>query len=87
MEQKSPHKLTLSARSDLTISAVTEVVSFDDTAVILRTELGTLVVQGTNLQLVNLNVEGGVTQVQGTITALTYEELRPKGGWLHRLLQ
>ena len=33
-----PHKLTLTERSNLTLTGVTEVISFDDTAVILKTE-------------------------------------------------
>ena len=44
-----PHKLTLNERKALTMTGVTEVVSFDDTAVILRTGLGTLMVQGRDL--------------------------------------
>lgn len=80
-----PHKLTLDGRSSLTMTGVTEVVSFDEAAVILRTELGTLIVQGTDLQLKTLSVEGGQVAVEGTVTALTYEEPRQKGGWVHRL--
>jgi sporulation protein YabP len=86
MEQRLPHKLVLNERSSLTMTGVTEVVSFDDTAVILHTELGTLVVQGQQLQLKTLTTDGGQVEVQGTISSLVYEELRQKGGWLHRLL-
>lgn len=86
MEQRLPHKLVLNERSSLTMTGVTEVVSFDDTAVILHTELGTLVVQGQQLQLKTLSADGGQVEVQGTIGSLVYEELRQKGGWLHRLL-
>ena len=86
MEQRLPHKLVLNERSSLTMIGVTEVVSFDDTAVILHTELGTLVVQGQQLQLKTLTTDGGQVEVQGTIGSLVYEELRQKGGWLHRLL-
>jgi len=81
-----PHKLTLNQRSSLTMSGVTEVISFDEGAVILRTELGTLVVQGRDLQLKTLSVEGGQVAVEGTVSSLSYEEPRPKGGWFHRLL-
>lgn len=81
-----PHKLTLSQRSSLTMTGVTEVVSFDDGAVILRTDLGTLVVQGRDLQLKTLSVDGGQVAVEGTVSSLTYEEPRQKGGWMHRLL-
>lgn len=80
-----PHKLTLSGRSSLTMTGVTEVVSFDDSAVVLRTDLGTLVVQGRDLQLKTLAVDGGQVVVEGTVSSLVYEEPRQKGGWMHRL--
>ena len=80
-----PHKLTLNQRSSLTMDGVTEVVSFDDTAVILRTELGTLTVQGNQLQLKTLSLDGGQVAVDGSISALIYEEPR-SASWLRRLL-
>ena len=43
------HKLSLSQRKDLAVTGVTEVVSFDDRTVLLRTSLGTLVIQGQQL--------------------------------------
>ena len=80
-----PHKLTLNQRSSLTMTGVTEVVSFDENAVIVHTQLGALTVQGQQLQLKTLSVEGGQIAVEGSICALTYEEPRQKGGWVHRL--
>lgn len=85
-QEQMPHKLVLSDRQQLTMTGVTEVVSFDDTAVVLRTELGTLVIQGRELQLKTLSVEGGQVAVEGTVSALSYEEPRDQGGWLRRLL-
>lgn len=82
-----PHKLTLNERSSLIMTGVTEVVSFDEGAVILHTELGTLVVQGRDLQLKTLSVDGGQVAVEGTVCSLIYEEPRQKGGWLSRLLR
>ena len=82
---EQPHKLTLDQRRNLVMTGVTEVVSFDDSAVILHTELGTLLVQGQQLQLKTLSVEGGQLAVEGTVSALSYEEPRQKGGWLNRL--
>ncbi len=81
-----PHKLTLSNRSNLNVSGVTEVVSFDEETVVLHTELGTLVIQGRDLQLKTLTAEG--VAVGGTVSALTYEEPKQeKGGWMHRLFR
>lgn len=73
-----PHKLTLDERKKLTMTGVTEVVSFDDTAVVLRTALGTLEVQGEQLKLKTLSLDGGQVAVDGQINALYYEEPREK---------
>ena len=81
-----PHKLTLNQREDLTLSGVTEVVSFDDSSVILKTHLGVLTVLGENLVLKTLSVEGGQVAVSGHISSLTYEEPRSAGFW-QRLLR
>lgn len=83
--QKLPHKLVLDERRKLTMNGVTEVVSFDEESVVLRTGLGTLVVQGRELQLKNMSLDGGQVAVEGTIGALTYEEPREGRGWIRRL--
>lgn len=75
------HKLTLSERNKLTVTGVTEVVSFDENEALLRTPLGALVVQGEQLQLKNLSPEDGQVGVEGQITALLYEEMRTGGFW------
>lgn len=85
-ETKLPHKIALNERKNLTLSGVTEVVSFEDTAVVLRTSLGDLVIHGQELKLKTLSLEGGQASVDGSITALIYEETRPTGGFLRRFL-
>jgi len=87
-EQKPtlPHKLTLGERKQLTVTGVTQVVSFDENAVIVHTELGTLVVQGKDLQLKTLLPEGGQIVVEGSVSALIYEEPRPAGSLWRRLM-
>lgn len=82
-----PHKLTLNERKNLTMSGVTEVVSFDDTAVVLHTALGTLEVQGQQLQLKTLSIDGGQVAVDGHISALYYEEPRQAGNFWGRFFK
>lgn len=77
---QTPHKLTLDNRTSLTMTGVTEVISFDDTAVLLRTSRGDLSVHGQQLQLKNLSLDGGQVAVEGSIAALIYEEPRRSGG-------
>ena len=79
-ETRLPHKLQLNERKNLTMTGVTEVVSFDENTVVLQTSLGLLIVQGQQLSLQNLSLEGGQVAVEGTIGALSYEEAK-RGGW------
>ena len=84
-EQVLPHKLSLDQRKSLTMTGVNEVVSFDENTVVLKTALGMLVVQGQQLQLKTLTLDGGNVAVEGQINSLNYEQIR-QGGWLGRLL-
>ena len=79
-DEHLPHKLQLNERKSLTMTGVTEVVSFDENAVVLQTSLGLLIVQGQQLSLQNLSLDGGQVAVEGSISALTYEEPR-QSGW------
>ena len=80
-EEQFPHKLILNERRQLTMSGVAEVISFEETAVVLRTSLGTLIVQGEGLKLKTLSPEGGQVIVDGQIFSLVYEEPRENRLW------
>lgn len=80
------HGLTLQQRQKLSVTGVTEVISFDEEAVVLQTHLGLLVVQGSGLQLKTLSVDGGQVAVDGQVASLVYQEQSKGGGWLRRLL-
>ena len=80
-EDQFPHKLTLNERKNLTMTGVTEVLSFDETAVMMKTALGLLTVQGQDQKLKTLSLEGGQVAVDGHIAALVYEEPREGGLW------
>lgn len=86
-QSQLPHDLTLEARRRLRVTGVTEVISFDDSSVVLVTSLGTLVILGKELQLKTLTLEGGSVAVEGEISDLRYEEPRRNGNWLRRLMQ
>ena len=84
-EERMYHKLTLEERGKLTMTGVTEVISFEEDVVVLRTSLGTLIVHGRELQLRTLSLDGGQVAVEGSISALVYEEPKAAGGILRRL--
>ena len=84
-EEGLSHKLCLENRKKLTMTGVTEVISFDDASVVLHTGMGTLVVQGSELQLKTLTLEGGNVVVEGQVSSLVYEQAARSGGWWSRL--
>ena len=63
--------------SNLTVSGVEEVMSFDEREITMRTGEGDLVVRGEGMTISKLNVEGGDVHVHGEIAELRYEEPAP----------
>ena len=86
-ELELPHRLTLDARSRLSMTGVLEVESFDEESVVLHTTKGVLVIRGEQLHLQTLSIDGGQVAVDGTVDAMSYEEAQRKGGLFSRLLR
>ena len=80
-----PHKLTLEDRKLLNLTGVTEIVSFDEETVFLKTSQGDLGIHGQGLQLKNLTLEGGQVTVEGNIAALVYHRQQQEKSWWSRL--
>lgn len=82
------HRLTLEGRGKLSISGVTDTESFDETAAVLETSRGTLIVRGRELHVEQLDLEAGEVRLTGEVTSLTYEENRQsQGSFLQRLFR
>ena len=77
---EAPHRLVLDSRRKLSMSGVIEVESFDESAIQLTTTRGPVLIRGTGLHLQMLSLDGGQVAVDGTISALSYEEPR-QSGW------
>jgi sporulation protein YabP len=80
-----PHRLSLNERKELTVTGVTEVISFDEETVILKTALGTLNIHGRQLQLKSLSPNSGQVDISGNVGALIYQQNKPTGSWVQRL--
>ena len=70
----SKHKLTIEHRENVSITGVTDVISFDEEQVICDTDMGVLILRGINLHVNNLNLDSGTLDVFGEIVSLVYEE-------------
>jgi sporulation protein YabP len=80
------HRLILEQRSKLTATGVTEVLRFDEEAVILRSGEEVLQILGQGLKLKQLAPDGGNVTIEGSIQALSYEQARPTGSWMRRFV-
>lgn len=86
------HKISLDARKYLEVGGVTDVVSFDEQAVILNTVCGGLAVDGMSLHIRVLNVEQGIVTMDGRIDSISYydaetNEKSAKRGFFGKLLR
>lgn len=73
-------RLVMEDRKKLTLTGATEVVRFDETLVELNTNLGPVVIEGSELKLKCLSLEDGTLVVQGQIRGFTYEDPRIRRG-------
>ena len=81
------HQIILEEREQLVVSGVEEVESFDENTIYLTTAQGGLEIQGEELHIEKLSLDGGDLKVEGMVESLSYEESRRgRGGFLARLL-
>ncbi len=82
-----PHQLIMQDRQLVEMTGVSDVDSFDETAVIAYTSLGELTLRGSELHVKRLDLECGVLSVEGHIRQLEYTENHKSGGLFGRLLR
>ena len=86
---ETAHHIIVEERERLSGSGVVEVERFDDNTIVMTTGRGTLVIQGENLHIEKLSLDGGDLKVEGDIDALSYEDSgrSSSGGLLSRLFR
>lgn len=68
------HNAILEDRQKLMLTGVTDVDRFDERLVVLFTQLGELVIKGSDLHVNEMSLESGELTVEGDICSLTYGE-------------
>jgi len=77
---KIPHHVILEERSALTVSGVLDIDSFDDQTVVAYTDLGELLIKGTDLHINKIDLESGDLSLEGKIVSLSYSDQAAPGG-------
>ena len=68
------HALEMENREKLRLTGVSDVSGFDETAVILVTDMGELTIRGEGLHIERIDLEAGILELRGKIGDLSYEE-------------
>lgn len=94
MEEKiggRPHRLMMEDRGKMSITGISDVVSFDENQVILDTDRGLLTIKGKDLCVSRLTLDKGEVDVDGQADSLVYssnESFRKSGeSFLARLFK
>ena len=68
------NNIVIENRESVTISGVTDVLSFDDQIIIVETNLGLLTIKGENLKINKLNIDTSDFSLNGEISSVSYSE-------------
>ena len=68
------HHLMMENRQKVTLTAVTDVTSFDEGRIVLDTVMGELTVTGQGLHLNHLSVETGEISIEGRVDSMSYDD-------------
>lgn len=69
----STHSITLNNRSNMELTGVNNVNTFDEQEIILETSLGHLFIIGEGLHITMLNLEEGKVALEGGINSVEYK--------------
>lgn len=75
-KQVRKHQLNLNDRKEALITGVRDVRSFDDHEIILETDLGILMIRGSELHMGRLTLEKGEVDITGRMDSFVYSELK-----------
>ena len=68
------HVVTLSERKNIVITGVKKIESFDNEEFLMETNMGYIVLKGTELEIIKLDTYQGNVSIKGKVNSLTYME-------------
>ena len=71
--------IVLENRNKLLLSGVVDVLNFDEEIATVDTELGVLIVKGSDLRLNKFNLENEELSIDGEIISMTYDDRNSSG--------
>ncbi len=81
-----PHSLTIDNRSDMSVTGVVQVISYDENHIVLKTDYGKLYITGRNLVAGEISNTSNILKLSGEISALQYRGVTNKNESLFKRL-
>ncbi len=73
-DKKNKHNISILDRTNIRVTGVLDVISFDEEMIVSETELGVLILKGLNFHINKLNLDSGDLEIDGEIYSLVYED-------------
>ena len=85
-KEYSRHRIVIDERERMSVTGVTEVVSFDEESIMADTDMGMLIIRGNALHISKLNLDEGILQTEGEIESIEYTDgdISDRGGMFFR---
>ncbi len=78
--ESAVHRIVVTNREQATVEGVIHVDSFDDSEIILETDLGMMAIRGEDLHIKQLSLDEGHLSIEGVVKTVDYLEDGIGGG-------
>ena len=75
-----PHSLLAVNREAITVKGVLDVISFDESMVLLVTNCGNLALEGSELHITTLDTQNALVEVTGRLSGVLYDDRDAESG-------
>ena len=72
------HNISISMRKNINLTGVKKIENFDENEFLLETNMGYLMIKGSNLEIIKLDTYQGDVSIKGKIDSLNYLENNKK---------
>ena len=85
--QKMNHTVYIENRKSIVFTGITDVTGFDEQTVTLKSELGGIIIKGSDLQISRLSLDTGDVTVDGNINSLQYTSSANSKGMFSKIFR